>query len=462
VVRILVADDDDVVRRMLARDLESAGYRVTLAADGREALERATDDIAVALLDLAMPGYTGLECLQQIKQKYADTAVIVISGTGEVEDAVSAMRQGAFDYFSKPYNRDHLLVRVRQAANQFHLARDNQQLRQAVATPQVNGQFVGKSPATRAILSQVSRVAELDSTVLITGASGTGKTTLARMIHQGGPRAAFPFVAVSCAALPRDLIEAELFGYERGAFTGAVSARPGRAEVAHRGTLFLDEIGDLPLELQPKLLTFLQDHVLQRIGGNESRQVDVRVIAATHQDLEAMCLEKQFRQDLYFRLNVLSMHMPPLAERREDIPDLVTELLERIARRRGVARFALADDAREALVAYAWPGNVRELENVLERATAFCQQGTVTRADLQLRGGQTALGVPTPTQSAGSAVTSAERANTEMTLEEIEREVIRETLVRHRGNKAAAARHLGISEKTIYNKMKRLGLSGKD
>ena len=451
--RILVADDDEVVRRMLQRDLEAAGFSVVTAIDGHQTIAKLSDDIAVALVDLSMPGPSGMDCLDYAREHIPDTPIILISGTGHLEDAVAAMRRGAFDYFSKPYNRDHLLVRVRQALKSYSLARDNFNLRQAVSAPMPHGQFVGKSTTTQDLLSQVAKVAQLDSTVLITGPSGTGKTTLARRIHEAGSRAPYPFVAVSCAALPRDLIEAELFGYERGAFTGATNSRPGRAEVAHRGTLFLDEIGDLPLELQPKLLTFLQDRALQRIGGNQVRKVDVRVVAATHQDLEAMCRNKTFREDLYFRLNVLSMRIPALHERPEDVEPLAVELLSRIARRRNMPPYQLTLDARSALMAYHWPGNVRELENVLERATAFCRDQIITRGDLELRPLSTSPN-PQPAQPQGLRLAG-------MTLEDIEREAIRETLTNCGGNKAAAARQLGISEKSIYNKMKRLGLFAK-
>ena len=446
--RILVADDDAVTRRLLDHHLRQAGFEIVLAEDGRQAMARMSTDITVALFDLQMPQASGLDCLRFVREHFADTQVIVISQFGEVRTAVEAIKQGAFEYITKPIDPDELVTRVRQSIRSNRLARENRQLRQAVGSPMPDAPFVGASPAARKVLQQVEKVSDLDASVLITGESGTGKSTLARKIHQTGPRHAQPFVAVSCAALPRDLIEAELFGHARGAFTGAVSDRPGRAEMAHGGTLFLDEIGDLPLELQPKLLAFLQDRTVQRIGEARIRNVDVRVISATNQDLEQRCSERVFRKDLYFRLNVLPIHVPPLRARREDIGPLVDSLLARIARQRGTAPCSLTDDARARLLAYDWPGNVRELENVLERASAFCNASVITGDDLNIKGSPETATVPASTSLAGR------------TLADIERQAILDTLQFCDGNKKAAARQLGIDEKSIYNKIKRLGLKG--
>ena len=402
----------------------------------------------MAIFDLMMPGATGQECLEQARQRFPDMAVMVVSGHGDIENAVEAMRCGAFTYLSKPIDREELLAHVAQAARSARLARDNRDLRQAVSDLQPTVDFVAGSGPARLLLQQITRIAQLDSSVLLTGASGTGKTILARLIHQAGPRGARAFVTVNCAAMPRDLIEAELFGHTRGAFTGAISDRPGRAELADGGTLFLDEVGDLPLEVQPKLLTFLQDHTVQRIGSNKTHRADVRVIAATNHDLATMCREKRFREDLFFRLNVLSLRVPTLAERLADMPALVCELLLRISRRRQCMPFVIAPDALSAIERHSWPGNVRELENVLERATAFCNRGTITMADLSFDD-------VTSTQAAGGGLASLAG----MTLEQVEARAILDTLRATGGNKAKAARDLAISEKSIYNKIKRLKLA---
>ncbi|HEY1066417.1 MAG TPA: sigma 54-interacting transcriptional regulator [Pirellulales bacterium] len=312
--------------------------------------------------------------------------------------------------------------------------------------PAEHDALVGRNARLLEAQRRAEQAAQVDATVLITGASGTGKTTLAKLVHDSGPRRAGPFVAVSCAAIPSTLLEAELFGWQKGAFTGAVGERAGRAEQAHGGTLFLDEIGDLPLELQPKLLTFLQSHEVQRLGGGESKSIDVRVIAATHQSLAERVQKKLFREDLYYRLSVLTLHLPPLAERRDDLDELCRVLLSRIAARSGRPAPTLAPDARAALRRHDWPGNVRELENVLQRSSAFCTAGVIEAADLQLAPSATA---PVPSGELNHRLAG-------LTLAEIERRAIRETLTACRGNKAAAARMLGISEKSIYNKMKRL------
>ena len=449
--RVLIADDDPVTRLVLCQHLTDAGYETVTAEDGREAIQRLDAEIAVALFDLEMPHVSGLDCLRHVRKNQRHVSVIMISGRGGLQDAVAAMKEGAFDYITKPFDRDELVARVHQGCRATQLARDNEALREAVVPAPASFEFVARAPLTQQLLRQVHKAAQLDSTIMLTGESGTGKTTVARMIHQSGARADKPFVAVNCASLPRDLVEAELFGHAKGAFTGAINDRPGRAEIADGGTLFLDEIGDLPLELQPKLLTFLQDRTFQRIGSNKVYTVDVRLIAATHQDLAGMCRERRFREDLYFRLNVIALHVPALRERPEDIPELTQQILQRIGRRRGRAPLACDPAAIAALREHAWPGNVRELENVLERASAFCEGDSIGVADLLFPAATSHLPAPPP---AAPPPTLAGR-----TLDALEQQAIQDTLQATGGNKAEAARRLGISEKSIYNKMKRFGLS---
>ena len=319
---VLIAEDDKVTRRILKHHLEAAGYRIIEAKDGEQAQQLMHEDISIALLDLLMPHASGLDCLKHIKANFPNTQVLMLSGRGEISDAVSAMKQGASEYLTKPFVTEEVLAHVHQAAQNAKLARDNSNLRQIVSGPYRKMPFVAHSKVAQKLLEQIQRTSELDGTLLITGPSGTGKTTIARMIHQNSHRANHDFISVSCAALPRDLIEDELFGHEKGAFTGAGAARPGRAEIANQGSLFLDEIGDLPRDLQPKLLTFLQDQSFQRIGGNKTYHVDVRMIAATHQNLEEMCQDGSFRQDLFYRLDSLRIEVPALKDRKEDIPDL--------------------------------------------------------------------------------------------------------------------------------------------
>ncbi len=445
--QILVADDDPVTLRMLSHYLKAAGFEVVSAKNGREATQLMSAEISVAIFDLEMPYKSGLDCLQFVKEHYHDTGVLVVSGKGEIADAVNAMKLGALEYITKPFDRDELVARVNHACWSTQLVRDNRGLREAVAVPAPSSEIVAHAESSQQLMHQVSRVVPLDTTVLITGESGTGKTTVARMIHQSGPRASSPFITVNCASLPRELVEAELFGHAKGAFTGATNDRPGRVEIADNGTLFLDEIGDLPLELQPKLLTFLQDRTFQRIGSNKVYSVDVRLIAATHQDLAAMCQAKRFREDLYFRLNVISLRVPSLRERGDDIADLTRHILARIGQRRGQSALPCDKEAMAALQNFHWRGNIRELENVLERASAFCEGDTIKREDLTFDEGVT--GTPeTP-------LTPAEPVYASRTLAEVEKLAIIDTLQAAGGNKAEAARRLGISEKGIYNKMKR-------
>jgi DNA-binding NtrC family response regulator len=444
--QILVADDDAHIRRLISHSLEQAGYDVVQASDGREAQRLSAENIPVALFDLKMPHASGIECLEFVREKFPRMQVIILSAVGGIPDVVQAMQLGAYWYLQKPFDPDQLLTLVGRAIELTSLKRENKELRAAISASGPQGQFVGSSDSMQKILDVSAKVAILDTPVMITGESGTGKTTLARMIHQSGPRSAMPFVSLSCAALPRDLLESELFGHERGAFTGAVSSRPGSIEMAQGGTLFLDEIGDMPLELQPKLLTFLQDKMVRRVGGKVSKEVDVRIISATHQDLETMCAEKCFRQDLFFRLNVLPIKMPALRERRDDIQVLAESCLERIASKRKSHKWELSNDALQILRKHSWPGNIRELENLLERATAFSDGSELTSADLHF--------------SSFSAVASSDGTLAGISLEELERRAILDTLRQCGGSKAEAAKLLGVSEKTVYNKLQKLGVSG--
>lgn len=441
---ILVVDDDPSVRSLFDFSLRQAGYLPLLAESGEAALERLSEEVVAALVDLSMPGMSGLECLAAIKGRQPDTEVIIVTAARDIGKAVEAMKAGASDYLTKPANLDALIALVGQAVQHHELARENRRLRQAVGGSRPQSAFIGRSPAALALVQHARRVAQLDSTVLITGESGVGKGLLARLIHYDGPRARGPFIAVNCVALPRELIESELFGHEKGAFTGAHERRVGLIEVADGGTLLLDEVGDMPLDLQPKLLTFLQERTFSRVGGTKPIEVDVRVIAATHQDLSQLCRQKRFREDLFYRINVLPLHIPPLRERPDDIPPLVEHLLARIARHRKTKPCHIAPAALRRLLSHPWPGNVRELENVLERATAFCRDETVEPDDLP-------LDAPPP----ASPVQPTRETLAGVPLAELERRAILATLQLCNNNKAEAARRLGISEKSIYNKLKR-------
>ena len=444
----MIADDADIVRSTLQEVLGDAGYHLVIAEDGNQAIQRLSEEVDVALLDLDMPGPGGLDCLRHITAHWPAIETVVVTGSTEITHAVEAMKNGAFDYVTKPVNFDELLEVVSRAVGQVRIKSENRQLREAMSAPPMKVRFIGESQPAREILSRVKKVAGLDSTVLISGESDVGKGLLARLIHSGSPRRNGPFVTVSCTALPRELVEAELFGHEKGSFTGAHERRPGRVEMAENGTLFLDEIGDMPIDLQPKLLSFLQERTFLRIGGQHESSVNVGIVAATHQDLPALCREKRFREDLFFRLNVLPIDCPPLRERREDIPLLIDFLLKRIAESRGQLPVELKEEAIQALTSHDWPGNVRELENALERSTAFMESRMLGLQDL-----------PPEVTSLESADGTTLSSLAGLSLAEIEKTALLQTLRLSKGNKARAARYLGISEKSIYDKMKRLGIS---
>lgn len=440
---ILVADDDEYVREHLVLVLEQAGHRTAQARDGAEAIEGLRSSPDVAIVDLDMPRASGLEVLSIAASRHSGLPVIMLSGVGEAADAVAALKRGAFDYITKPFEPDELVSRVREALRISRLESDNESLKTAQAESAEPVAMVAEAPASVALLERADRCAGVDSTVLITGPSGTGKSRIARYVHQKSPRAGGRFVSVNCAALPRELIESELFGHEKGAFTGATQSRAGRFEMAAGGTLFLDEVGELPLDLQPKLLSAIQDRVISRVGSSETISVDVRLIAATNRDLHEAVGDRSFREDLFYRLNVLTLEIPALCTRPEDILPIADSVVASLATKLGIAKPALAISARDALLQHRWPGNVRELENVLERAMVFASADELAAADIGQLG------------SHDSAIRDDDLVG--LTLAEIERQALLATLKACGGNRAEAAQMLGVSERTVYNRLKEYG-----
>ncbi len=443
--RVIVADDDPMICKMVGAMLRKNGVDVT-TVQSCAALHRMVDSsIDAVLLDLWMPDQYGIDCLRQLREAGCNVPVVMITGEVRPQHAVEAMKSGAFHYLVKPLNLEEVLLVTQQAIQSHRLRKENAGLREAIGAARFEREWVGVSPAARHILDVAKRVAASDATVLITGETGTGKSLMARIIHRMGSRADRPFITVSCAALPRELIDSELFGHEKGAYTGALRERPGRLEIVGDGTLFLDEIADLPLSMQPKVLRALQEREFERIGGNETRSVEARLIAATNQDLEAMCRRKEFREDLYYRVAVLRLHMPPLRDRIEDIPALSAGFLAE-ARHASGEPAALSADASEVLSRHSWPGNVRELQNVLERALAFAERPLIRACDLEF---SPASATPVRTHATGLAGRA---------LADIEAQAVAETLESCGGNISAAARVLGITPKTVHRKVKDLRL----
>src|SRR2546426_914436 len=442
---LLVADDDPGLRESLERTLTREGYRVLLASDGRAALERLQDGaIDLIVTDLKMPGLTGLELLRAAKAIAPDVDVILLTAFGTVEEAVKAMKDGAYDFLTKPFRREQLLKLIDKALERRELIERNKVLQQRLDDLLRQGAIVGGSPAFRRMMMLVEQVASSSATVLIQGESGTGKELVARAIHERSTRAGKPFVAVNCAALPETLLESELFGYERGAFTGAAGRKEGRFELADGGTLFLDEVADLSAVTQPKILRVLQEGEFDRLGATRSIKVDVRLVAASNQDLVQMVKERRFREDLFYRLNVITVHVPPLRERREDIPMLAQHFLRVYAAKNNRRLDGLTDDALKRLEAWAWPGNVRELENVIERGVVLARGTQVDIADLPP---EIAGATPLP-----EGVVSV-RIGTP--LAEVEQRLLDATLAATGGNKTLAAKLLGIDVRTVARKLER-------
>ena len=448
--RILVVDDDSSLRSVMKMQLEEAGYQVSLASDGAEAYDKICEiRPQLVITDLKMPT-SGLDLLRRISAEDIQPTLIIVTAFGTVETAVQAMKLGAYDYVTKPLDFEELVLVAHRAMERQNLLEEVRHLRSALDERYGFEGIIGRAKSFLRVLDQAARVAQHDSTVLIHGETGTGKELLARAIHHNSRRKSKPFITINCGAIPKDLVEAELFGYTRGSFTGANTTRPGKIEAADEGTLFLDEIGELPLDAQVKLLRVLQQGEISKIGSAEVSRVNVRVIAATHRNLQAMIEDGTFREDLYYRLAVVPLHLPALRERKEDIPELVEHLFQRAKERHAIPDVKLAPSVMPHLVAYRWPGNVRELENLVERLLVLSPHSSIQEEDLpeeirRVLPDASSFWVDLPDEG--------------ISLETVERELIIRALDRCKGNQTHAARYLDISRRTLIYRMEKYGLS---
>ncbi len=483
---ILVIDDESALRLMARAVLEDAGWRVTEASSAEEALQLlagpAGRETGVILLDVGLPGMSGQDLLPVLRAQYPAWPVVMLTAFGTVGSAVAAMKKGAFDYLTKPADNDELVTVAEKALEHARLLRENTRLRERLAAKDPLAPLVGDGPAMRAVREFIRQAGPSEATVLIAGESGTGKELVADALHALSPRSGHALVKVNCAALPANLLESELFGYDKGAFTGAAKDKPGRFQMADKGTLFLDEIGELPLDLQAKLLRVLQERVVEPLGSVRSQNVDVRILAATNRDLGLAVKEGTFREDLFFRLNVLEITAPPLRERREDLPALVAALLMRLCRKNRKDVRGVSPDMLEALTRYVWPGNVRELENVLERAVILGRSDILgpeslpdkirlgTAGDQSPAGSAAAVnnaaGIPPPAGGAdGSSLSEATRGQVQpvpSTLEAAERDALVQTLASCGGHREKTAEALGISRRALQYKLKKFGLTKRE
>ncbi len=465
--KVLVVDDEDSLRRVLQKALEEDGYWVQTAGTGSLArMALAETQFDVSLMDIKLPDTDGLTLLKEVKEAGSETTVIVMTAQNTMRNAIGAMKNGAFDYITKPFDLDEVLVLVKRAIDSRKLSRDFLELKEEVKKrfePGVN--IIGTSASMQKVYKTIGQVADTQATILIQGESGTGKDLVAKTIHYNSPRWNQPFVAINCAAIPRDLLESELFGHEKGAFTGAMERRIGKFELAEGGTLFLDEVGDIPLELQTKLLRVLQEREYSRVGGREVLTANTRILAATNQDLEKAVREKRFREDLYFRLKVIPIYLPPLRERRGDLPLLIGYFIDKINREMGIQISGISPDAQKLLEEHAWPGNVRELENTLIRAAVLASGPILFPKDFTLQN------KPAPTTLEVEQLSLEEiiRHKLEdyfhrtegvdvdnlysLVIERIERPLIELTLKKTRGNQIRAAQILGINRNTLRKKI---------
>src|SRR5580700_830915 len=445
---ILIVEDEAKMRRLLELNLGEDGFTTLSAGDaeaGLKLLRENTVDLVVT--DLKLPGMNGLEFLQAIKRQNAALPVVVMTAFGTVETAVEAMKAGASDYVLKPFSLGEMRMVIRKELDVHNLRDENRSLREALGKRYAHPNVVARSAKMQEVLATVDRVAPTNSTVLLGGESGVGKDLIARAIHEKSRRASGPFIKINSTAIPENLLESELFGYERGAFTGANASKPGKFELADKGTLFLDEIGDVPPAIQVKLLRVLQEREFERLGGTKTLKVDVRLIAATNRDLRAALEDGTFREDLYYRLNVVAIDIPPLRDHKEDIPALANFFLEKFARESGKPIRGITPGAMKLLLDFHWPGNVRELENIIERGVTLSAGSTLDAADIH-------LDPPSPRAVAGApAVLPAG-----MTLDQWEDEAIREALKQANGNKSQAARALGLSRNALRYRLSKIGV----
>ncbi len=444
---ILVVDDEVDTREALELILRREGHSVLTASSGQAALTslQQDSDIDLVISDVKMPQLDGLALLRRVKAHDAGIVVVMMSGHNDVATAVDAMKEGAFDYLVKPFGKEEVLRTVQKALTLRTVLVENLALKQQVRDQFARAQVVGSSPTWRRVCAMTEQVAPSQATVLLTGESGTGKEVIARLLHRLSTRADEPFITLNAAALPSTLLEAELFGHEKGAFTGALHSKPGRFEQANGGTLFLDEIGEMSLEAQTKLLRVLQEGTFERVGGTRTLKVDVRIVTATNKHLPEEIAAQRFREDLYYRINVIEIHLPPLRERREDIPLLFTHFLQIYAKKNQQTITAVQQEALQRLQAYDWPGNVRELENVVERAVVLAQGPTIGVAELPPHFQDIE---PAPMRPDDGAYLPS------TTLAELERLAIAQALLQHNGNRQATARALDIGLATLYRKMK--------
>ena len=454
-LRILFADDEAHLRDLMQMELPRLGHEVTVCPDGTaalKALERGSFD--AALLDIRMPGITGIDVLTQIKQLSPDTQVILLTGHATVDTAVQALRLGAFDYLTKPCKWAELEVILNRVAERRDLSNKAVALESRLKAAEGAPLIIGETPAMQQVRRLIETIAPTDATVMILGETGTGKELVARNLHERSDRAQRAFIPVNCGALPENLVESELFGHRKGAFTGAESNRKGLFEVANGGTLFLDEVGELDKSVQVKLLRFLESGEIRRVGENEPFRVDVRVVCATNRDLREMVSNDQFREDLFFRLNTFEIILPPLRERRYDVPELARHMLSRYAARRGLTETSISPEAVEVLTAHDWPGNIRELANAVERALILAGNGPIRPEHLPTQLPARNRPQPGSAQPIGGPHFAIPDGNP--TLRDIEMSYIQVVLEKHNGNKPAASKELGISLKTLYNKINQL------
>ena len=444
--RVLVVEDEEKLRRVVELQLVSAGFEVDKAATAEEGV-KVVDRADLVLTDLRLPNMDGLELLALIRRQNAQVPVVVMTAYGSIETAVECMKAGATDFLLKPFSLDHLMQVVHKALEVRALRDENRQLKEELGRRYEYDNIIGRSEPMQEIFATIERVAPTRATVLLAGESGVGKDLIARAIHFHSPRRDRPLVKINCTAIPENLMESELFGYEKGAFTGALASKPGKFEQADTGTVFLDEIGDVPGPIQVKLLRILQEREFERLGSNVTRHTDVRIIAATNQDLRAALEQGTFREDLYYRLNVVPLNIPPLRERKQDIPFLANHFIRKLAADSGSAVESITDAAMERLMAYHWPGNVRELENVIERSLVLCRGSQLDAGDVRLES------APRPRSQNGQHFLPEG-----LTLDQYEQELIREALRRADGNKSQAARLLGLTRNALRYRLTQMGL----